>query len=75
MSLSRFDLKNPGRRGQFPAQFPQFYALSGSPDAPVLLDERVRWYLAQKAEAQGISVNELVNDLLKRAIVFSEKMG
>lgn len=53
----------------------KYYALSASMEPPVLLDERVRWYLSQKAESRGVTLNELVNELLKRAIVLSEKMG
>jgi predicted HicB family RNase H-like nuclease len=35
---------------------------------PVYLDPQVREYLAARAKAKGIDVNQLVNELLKRAI-------
>ena len=35
---------------------------------PVYLDEEVLKYLRERAEAKGISLTELVNDLLKRDI-------
>lgn len=42
------------------------------PDAvfrlPVYLDEKVESYLAAKADAKGIELSDLVNDLLKREI-------
>lgn len=42
------------------------------PDAvfrlPVYLDEQVQSYLAEKADAKGIELSELVNDLLRREI-------
>lgn len=46
------------------------------PDAvfrlPVYLDEQVQAYLASKADAKGIELSELVNDLLKREIEIIE---
>jgi hypothetical protein len=39
---------------------------------PVYLDESVQSYLAGKAEAKGIDLSELVNDLLKREIEIIE---
>lgn len=46
------------------------------PDAvfrlPVYLDEQVQAYLATKAEAKGIDLSDLVNDLLKREIEIIE---
>jgi len=42
------------------------------PDAvfglPVYLDEKVEIYLAAKADAKGVELSDLVNDLLKREI-------
>jgi hypothetical protein len=42
------------------------------PDAvfrlPVYLDEQVERYLAAKADAKGVELSDLVNDLLKREI-------
>jgi len=46
------------------------------PDAvfrlPVYLDEKVEKYLAAKAEAKGVELSDLVNDLLKREIEIIE---
>ncbi|MDO8262617.1 MAG: hypothetical protein Q7T21_05265 [Gallionella sp.] len=46
------------------------------PDAlfrlPVYLDEKVQTYLAAKADAKGIDLSELVNDLLKKDIELIE---
>ncbi len=42
---------------------------------PVYLDEQVQGYLAAKAEATGIDLSALVNDLLKREIELVEAMG
>jgi hypothetical protein len=43
-----------------------------SPDAvfklPIYLDESVQSYLTAKADAKGIDLSDLVNDLLKREI-------
>ncbi len=54
-----------GKRGKF-----------YKPDAifrlPVYLDEQIETYLAAKAEAKGIDLSDLVNDLLKREIEIIE---
>jgi hypothetical protein len=46
------------------------------PDAvfrlPVYLDESVQSYLSTKADAKGIDLSDLVNDLLKREIEIIE---
>jgi hypothetical protein len=39
---------------------------------PVYLDEQVQDYLSAKAEAKGIDLSDLVNDLLKREIEIIE---
>lgn len=39
---------------------------------PVYLDERVQDYLSAKAEAKGIDLAELVNDMLKKDIELIE---
>ena len=48
------------------------------PDAvfhlPVYLDEQVERYLAAKADAKGMELSDLVNDLLKRDIEIIEAM-
>ncbi len=42
------------------------------PDAvfrlPIYLDEKVEKYLAAKADAKGVELSDLVNDLLRREI-------
>lgn len=35
---------------------------------PVYLDEKVEKYLAAKADAKGVELSDLVNDLLQREI-------
>lgn len=46
------------------------------PDAvfrlPVYLDEKVQTYLAARADAKGVDLSELVNDLLKKDIELIE---
>ena len=46
------------------------------PDAvfhlPVYLDEKVQRYLAAKADAKGVELSDLVNELLKREIEIIE---
>ena len=46
------------------------------PDAvfrrPVYLDEKVESYLTAKADAKGIDLSELVNDMLRREIEIIE---
>jgi predicted HicB family RNase H-like nuclease len=37
-------------------------------EVPIYLDPQVHEYLAARAKAKGIEVNQLVNDLLKRDI-------
>ena len=48
------------------------------PDAvfhlPIYLDEKVEKYLAAKADAKGIELSDLVNDLLKHDIEIIEAM-
>lgn len=39
---------------------------------PVYLDEKVERYLAAKADAKGIELSELVNELLKKDIELIE---
>jgi hypothetical protein len=42
---------------------------------PVHLDERVYQYLLPKAQAKGVPVDDLVNDLLKKCIELSWRLG
>jgi hypothetical protein len=41
---------------------------------PVQLDERVYQYLAGKAHAKSMKLDDLVNDILKKAIELSWKL-
>ena len=49
------------------------------PDAvfrlPVYLDEQVQSYLVAKADAKGVELSDLVNDLLRREIEMIETVG
>ncbi|OFZ68591.1 MAG: hypothetical protein A2V79_08870 [Betaproteobacteria bacterium RBG_16_56_24] len=60
----RYDFSK-GERGKF-----------YQPDAvfrlPVYLDEKVQTYLAARADAKGVDLSELVNDLLKKDIELIE---
>jgi len=42
---------------------------------PVYLDEKVQRYRVAKAEAKGIELSDLVNDLLRREIEIIEAVG
>ncbi len=61
------DISN-GERGKF-----------SNPNAlfklPVYLDEQVQGYLSAKADAKGIDLSDLVNDLLKREIAIIQAVG
>lgn len=50
----------------------KFYRENVALDLPVYLDPEVRAYLAQRAKAKGIEINQLVNELLKRDIALIE---
>lgn len=39
---------------------------------PIYLEPKVRDYLAERAKAKGVEVNQLVNELLKRDIELIE---
>jgi hypothetical protein len=49
------------------------------PDAtfrlPVYLDDKVQSYLLAKAEAKGVELSDLVNDLLRKEIEIIETIG
>ena len=49
-----------------------FYRKDATLELPIYLDPQVRDYLAERAKAKGIEVNQLVNDLLKRDIELIE---
>ena len=53
----------------------KFYNQNAVFELPVYLDERVQGYLSAKAQAKGIDLSALVNDLLKREIELVEAMG
>ena len=57
---SEYDFSN-AERGKF-------YRKDAALELPVYLEAGVRDYLAARAKAKGIEVNELVNELLKRDI-------
>ncbi len=46
----------------------KFYNLEAVFKLPVYLDESVQTYLSAKADAKGVDLSDLVNDLLKREI-------
>ena len=50
----------------------KFYRPSAVFRLPVYLDEKVESYLAAKADAKGVELSDLVNDLLKREIEIIE---
>jgi hypothetical protein len=50
----------------------KFYAPDAVFRLPVYLDEQVERYLAAKAEAKGVDLSDLVNELLKREIEIIE---
>jgi len=45
-----------------------------APGVPVYLDDAVQRYLAEKAEAKGVGLSELVNDLLRREIEIVKRL-
>jgi hypothetical protein len=46
----------------------KFYSADAEFRLPVYLDKNVEQYLASRADAKGIELSDLVNDLLKREI-------
>jgi len=56
----RYDFSN-GERGKF-------FRPNAVFRLPVYLDDEVQRYLAGKAEAKGVDLSDLVNDLLRREI-------
>ena len=53
----------------------KFYNADAVFQLPVYLDAQVQDYLAAKAQAKGVDLSTLVNDLLKREIDLLEAMG
>jgi hypothetical protein len=52
----------------------KFFRACASVESPVYLDEPVRAYLSKKVANKGTSLNDLVNDLLRREIEIVEAM-
>jgi len=52
----------------------QFYRPAATLQPPIHLDERVYQYLSGKANLKGISLEDLVNDLLKKTIELSWRL-
>lgn len=50
----------------------KFYRADAVFKLPVYLDESVQSYLTAKADAKGVDLSDLVNDLLKREIEIIE---
>lgn len=61
---SEYDFKN--------AQRGKFFRKYASLELPVYLEAGVRAYLTERANAKGVPVSDLVNDLLKRDIELIE---
>ena len=53
----------------------KFYNADAVFQLPVYLDAQVQDYLAAKAQAKGVDLSTLVNDLIKREIDLVEAMG
>ena len=54
------------------AEHGKFYRPDARLNLPVYLDEEVNDYLSRKAQAKGVDLTELVNDLLKKDIALAE---
>jgi predicted HicB family RNase H-like nuclease len=52
-----------------------FYRPAAESPAKVCLDERVHRYLSVKAQLRGVSLDDLVNDLLKKSIELSWRLA
>jgi hypothetical protein len=52
----------------------KFYRPDAELVAPVYLQSDVLSYLSDRAEAKGVEVDDLVNDLLRRDIALAEAM-
>jgi hypothetical protein len=52
----------------------KFYRKDAILELPIYLDADVRDYLAARAKAKGIDINQLVNELLKRDIEIIESV-
>ena len=54
------------------AQRGKFYHPDAKINLPVYLDDEVESYLSERANAKGIGLGEMVNDLLKKDIALIE---
>ena len=61
---SEYDFKD-AERGKF-------YRPNAKFNVPIYLDEDVLDYFTERAEAKGVNLNEMINDLLKRDIALVE---
>ena len=61
---SEYDFSN-AERGKF-------YRSNTKFNVPIYLDEDVLDYFTKRAEAKGVNLNEMINDLLKRDIALVE---
>ncbi|MCU7951915.1 MAG: hypothetical protein KZQ64_00645 [gamma proteobacterium symbiont of Bathyaustriella thionipta] len=50
----------------------KFYRPDAQMNLPVYLDDEVKSYLSERADAKGIGLGEMVNDLLKKDIALIE---
>ncbi|MGK7914692.1 MAG: hypothetical protein AB4038_03985 [Prochloraceae cyanobacterium] len=50
----------------------KFYHPKTKFNVPIYLDEDVLDYFTERAEAKGVNLNEMINDLLKRDIALVE---
>lgn len=50
----------------------RLYRKDATLELPIHLDPQVREYLAARAKAKGVELNQLVNELLKRGIELIE---
>jgi hypothetical protein len=64
---SQYDFSK-GERGKF-------YRPDAVLRVPVYLDEKVQSYLMARAEAKGVELSDLVNDMLRREIDLTETVG
>lgn len=52
----------------------KLYRTGAELNIPIYLEQEVLGYLMERAEAKGVDVGELVNDLLKRDIALIEAL-
>jgi len=65
--MKREYLFSKGERGKL-------FRLGAKLNMPVYLDQEVLGYLTERAEAKGVEVGDLVNDLLKKDIALIEAL-